>query len=81
MSRIGHAWDMVGRCFACDYRSTASKDELWGRIQIIWDSLPQADIQHLFYFISCRIAALIAARGGHTKANVGHLILFCYFEN
>ena len=50
-----------------DLRSTASKDELWLRIQAIWNSLPQADIQSLFDSLPRRIATLIAMRGSYTK--------------
>ncbi|GFX27210.1 transposable element Tcb2 transposase [Trichonephila clavipes] len=48
MSPIEHVWDLVGRCLARDPRPAASKDELLLRIQAIWNSLPQADIQNLF---------------------------------
>ncbi|GFV87449.1 transposable element Tcb1 transposase [Trichonephila clavipes] len=40
MSPIENVWDLVGRRFAPDPRSTASKDELWGRFQTISNSLP-----------------------------------------
>ncbi|GFT80391.1 uncharacterized protein TNCV_2184491 [Trichonephila clavipes] len=39
---------LVGRRFARDPRPAASKDEVLLRIQAIWNSLPQADIQNLF---------------------------------
>ncbi|GFT72536.1 uncharacterized protein TNCV_973981 [Trichonephila clavipes] len=48
-------------------RPAASKDALLQRIQAIWNSTPQADIQNLFDFMPRRTAALIAARGGYTK--------------
>lgn len=67
MSPIEHVWDMVGRRLARDPRPAVSKDELWLRIQAIWNSLPQADIQNLFDSMPRRIAALIAAHGGCTK--------------
>ncbi|GFX56888.1 transposable element Tcb2 transposase [Trichonephila clavipes] len=67
MSPIEHVWDFVGRCLIRDPHPAASKDELLLRIQAIWNSLPQADIQNLFDSMPCRIAALIAARGGYTK--------------
>ena len=59
VSSIEHAWDLVGRHLARDSRPAASKDELLLRIQAMWNSLPQADIQnetpntdfgHLFFF-------------------------------
>ncbi|GFV32039.1 transposable element Tcb2 transposase [Trichonephila clavipes] len=65
ISPIEHVWDLVTR--RRDPRPTASKDELLLRMQAIWNSLPQADIQNLLDFMPRRIAALIAARGGYTK--------------
>ncbi|GFU05104.1 uncharacterized protein TNCV_574551 [Trichonephila clavipes] len=61
--RIRHVWDLVGRHLARDPRLAASKDELLLRIQAIWNSLPQADIQNLFDSMPRRTAA----RGGYTK--------------
>ncbi|GFT43423.1 putative transposase [Trichonephila clavipes] len=48
MSPIEHVCDLVGRCLARDLRPATSKDELLLRIQAIWNSLPQSDIQNLF---------------------------------
>ncbi|GFT92102.1 transposable element Tcb1 transposase [Trichonephila clavipes] len=66
-SPIERVWDLVGRRLARDPRPAASNDELLVRIQAIWNSLPQADIQNLFDSMPRRIAALIAARGDYTK--------------
>ncbi|GFT32657.1 hypothetical protein TNCV_3145951 [Trichonephila clavipes] len=49
MSHIEHVWDLVDRRLARDPCPAASKDELLLRIQAIWNSLPQADIQNLFF--------------------------------
>ncbi|GFW39800.1 transposable element Tcb1 transposase [Trichonephila clavipes] len=67
MSPIEHVRDLVGRYLTRYSRSAASKVELLLRIQAIWNSLPQADIQNLFDSMPHRIAALIAVRGGYTK--------------
>ncbi|GFW66802.1 hypothetical protein TNCV_3783721 [Trichonephila clavipes] len=67
MSPIDHVWDLVDRCLARDPRLAATKNELLLRIQAIWNSLPQADIQGVFNSMPRRIAAFIAARGGYTK--------------
>ncbi|GFX05480.1 transposable element Tcb2 transposase [Trichonephila clavipes] len=67
MSPIEHEWDIVGRRIARDIRPVASTDELWLRIQTIWNTLPQTDIKYLFNSMPRRVAALIAARGGHIK--------------
>ncbi|GFV47308.1 uncharacterized protein TNCV_4829641 [Trichonephila clavipes] len=45
--RTEHVWDVVGRRLARDPRPAASKDELLLRVQAIWNSLPQTDIQNL----------------------------------
>ncbi|GFV37280.1 transposable element Tcb2 transposase [Trichonephila clavipes] len=66
-SPIEQVWDLVGRRLARVPRPAVSKDELLLRMQAIWNSLPQADIQNLFDFMPRRIAALIAARIGYTK--------------
>ncbi|GFV84335.1 uncharacterized protein TNCV_1591941 [Trichonephila clavipes] len=62
MSPIEHEWDIVGRRIARDLRPVASTDELWLRIQTIWNTLPQTDIKNLFNSMPRRVAALIAAR-------------------
>ncbi|GFX89265.1 transposable element Tcb1 transposase [Trichonephila clavipes] len=67
MSPIEPMWNLVGWRLARDPSSAASKHELFQHIQAIWNSLPQADFQNLFDTMPCRIAALIAARGGYTK--------------
>ncbi|GFX40738.1 transposable element Tc1 transposase [Trichonephila clavipes] len=66
MSPIEHVWDLVGRRLARDPRPVASKDELLLRIQAIWNSFLQSDIQNMFDSMPRRIAALIVARGGYT---------------
>ncbi|GFW59481.1 transposable element Tcb2 transposase [Trichonephila clavipes] len=66
MSPIEQVWDLADRRFARDLRPAVSKDELLLRIQAIWNSLPQADIQNLFDSMPRRIAQLIVARGGYT---------------
>ncbi|GFX66068.1 uncharacterized protein TNCV_4102081 [Trichonephila clavipes] len=67
MSPGDHAWYLVGRCLTRDPRPAASKDKLLLRIQAIWNSLPQVNIQNMFDFLPRRIAAFIAVLGGYTK--------------
>ncbi|GFU19129.1 transposable element Tcb2 transposase [Trichonephila clavipes] len=62
MSPIEHVWDIVGGRLAHDLRPVVSTDELWLRIQTVWNTLPQADIQNLFNSMPRRVATLIAAR-------------------
>ncbi|GFW10672.1 transposable element Tcb1 transposase [Trichonephila clavipes] len=61
MSPIEQVWYLVGWR---DPRHGASKDQLLLRIQAIWNSLPQTDIQNLFDSMPRRTATLIVARGG-----------------
>ncbi|GFV12188.1 uncharacterized protein TNCV_1536851 [Trichonephila clavipes] len=67
ISPIEHVWDLVGWHLARGPHPAALKDELLLRIQALWNSLSQADIQNLFDSMPRRIAALIAARGGYIK--------------
>ncbi|GFV70678.1 transposable element Tc1 transposase [Trichonephila clavipes] len=60
MLPIEHVWDLVGRRLARDPCPAASKDELWLRVQAIWNSFPQAHIQNMFDSMPRRIAALIS---------------------
>ncbi|GFW59384.1 transposable element Tcb2 transposase [Trichonephila clavipes] len=66
-SPMEHVCDLVDRRLALDPRPAESKDKLLLHIQAIWNSLPQADIQDLFYSMPRRIAARIAVPGGYTK--------------
>jgi len=75
-----HVWDFVGRRLTRDPRAVASANELWVRIQTIWNALSQADIQNLFDSMPRCVAALIAARGGYTKYRFRSLVIVC-FEN
>ncbi|GFX47171.1 hypothetical protein TNCV_2747471 [Trichonephila clavipes] len=67
VSPIEHVWDLVAWRLTRNLRPAASNDELFLRIQAIWNSLPQTDIQNLFESLPLRIAVLITARGGNTK--------------
>ncbi|GFY22723.1 transposable element Tcb1 transposase [Trichonephila clavipes] len=66
MSPIEHVWDLFDQRLACDLRPAVLKEELLLRIQAIWNSLLQADIQNMFYSMPSRMAeqTLIAVSGG-----------------
>ncbi|GFV16397.1 hypothetical protein TNCV_1525431 [Trichonephila clavipes] len=61
---IVHVWDLLGRRLARDPCPAVSKDEFLLRIQAIWNSLLQADVQILFDSMLRCIATFLAARGG-----------------
>ncbi|GFW93517.1 transposable element Tcb1 transposase [Trichonephila clavipes] len=67
MSPIQPVWDLIGQRLARNPRPAASKDELVMRIQAIWNSLPQVDIQNLFDSMPRRTTTFIVACGGNTK--------------
>ncbi|GFT59148.1 transposable element Tc1 transposase [Trichonephila clavipes] len=67
ISSIEHVWVWLVGVYPRDPRPAASKDELLLRIQAIWNSLPQADIQNPFDSMPRRIAALISAHGSYAK--------------
>lgn len=66
MSPIEHVWDMVGRHLVRHGPPVTGVTDLWARLQTAWREIPQDRIQNLFDSMPRRIAALIAAHGGHT---------------
>ena len=60
-------WDLVGWRFHRDQRPSASKGKVWQRIQVIWNFLPQVDIQNLFDSMPRRKAILTAGRSDYTR--------------
>ncbi|GFX50610.1 hypothetical protein TNCV_2721971 [Trichonephila clavipes] len=71
MSPIEHVWDLVGWRLDRDSRTAVSKVELTLCTQVIWNSLPQADIENLFDSMPLRIA----------NTDFGQIISFFCFEN
>ena len=51
MSLIEHEQDLVDWRLARDLNAATLKDELCLRIQTIWNSVPETDIQNLFHFM------------------------------
>ena len=74
VSPFEHVWYLVGRHLLRDSSIATSKDELWLRIQAMWNSLSQVDIQELFGSMARHIATLIAAHMPNT--DFGSLIFF-----
>ena len=60
--------------------TTCNRDELWEALQEEWENFPQEAPDKLYESMLCRIAALIAARGGNTKYWIFYSkIFFCSF--
>ena len=67
MSIIEHVWDQLDALIcACD-PLPRNKDEMWAALQEEWENFPQAALDKLYESMPHRIAALVEARGGHTK--------------
>ena len=66
ISSTENVWDLVGQRLPRDPRPSASKHELWQRIQATWNSLQQT-FKICNDFLPRHIAAYIAAHGGCTK--------------
>lgn len=48
-------------------QGTQEHDELWGRVVETWNALTASECTSLVESMPRRIAAVIAAKGGHTK--------------
>ena len=74
-----HVWDLVGPGFAHDPGPDASNDELWLRIQAIWNFFQQADIQKLFFSMPRHITARLKHIVSTPKTDFGFLFIFLFF--
>jgi hypothetical protein len=67
MNIIEHVWDQLDALVrACD-PLPRNKEELWVALQEEWANFPQVALDKLFESMPRRVAALLKARGGHTK--------------
>ncbi|GFV20845.1 transposable element Tcb2 transposase [Trichonephila clavipes] len=78
MSLIELVWDIVGERLARDLRPVVSTDELWLRIQTIWNTLPQAYIQNLFNSMPRRSSSYCGAWWPHK--NTTFISFKCLFS-
>ena len=67
MNPIEHIWDDMGRALRDRDVQPTNLDELTVALREEWDALPLEKINNLIDSMPRRIAALLRARGGHTR--------------
>lgn len=67
MNIIEHVWDQLDALVRTRNPLPRNKDELWQAIQEEWANFPRTALNTLFESMPRRVAALLKARGGHTK--------------
>jgi hypothetical protein len=67
MSIIEHVWDQLDALVRARNPLPRNKEELWAALQEEWANFPRAALDKLFESMPRRVAALLKARGGHTK--------------
>ena len=65
LNPIENLWDAVEA--KVREESATSRNELWGKILVAWNSIDNNIIKTLIYSMPRRIEAVIKAKGGHTK--------------
>ena len=65
LNPIENLWDTVEAKVRQD--TATSRNELWGKILVAWNSIDNNIIETLIYSMPRRIEAVIKAKGGHTK--------------
>ena len=65
LNPIEHLWpvvsrNLVGRCFS-------SGDSLWAELQVQFGAIPKETVRNLYGSMARRMAAVLVAKGAHTK--------------
>ena len=67
MNIIKHVWDQLDALVHARNPLPHNKEKLWVALQEEWANFPLANLKKLFKSMPHRVAALLKARGGHTK--------------
>jgi hypothetical protein len=67
MNPIEHLWNHVKKKLGEYEQPANSVHELWERVQKVWEEIPKEECQKLIESMPRRLAAVIRAKGGHTK--------------
>lgn len=67
LNPIEHLWFIVKQKLKNSSTMSKNNDELWDRVVDIWNGLSAEECNKLIDSMPRRIAAVIAAKGGHTK--------------
>jgi hypothetical protein len=66
LSPIEHVWDMIGQRLKNLARRPQTIQQLRHEIQVIWDALPQEEIDNLIRSMPRRVAECVNLQGGPT---------------
>jgi hypothetical protein len=67
LNPIEHLWDHLKRKLAGYSTAPNGMSKLWERVQVKWDKITSQDCLQLIDSMPRRVAAVLRARGGHTK--------------
>jgi transposase len=67
LNPIEHLWCYIKMKLGEYPDSPSGINELWGRVQAVWDAIPKEVCQGLIESMPARVAAVLKAKGGYTK--------------
>jgi len=67
LNPIEHLWNEVDRRLRLFGDSPKSKDDLWEKIQLVWQNIEVEFVRKLIYTMPTRVVDLLAAKGGYTR--------------
>jgi len=67
LNPIEHLWDYIKRKLGEYEHPPKGILELWERIEVEWNKIPKEECQKLIESMPRRVAAVLKAKGGHTK--------------
>jgi len=66
LNPIEHLWNKIDRRLRLSGTSPTSKDNLWEKIQVIWQNIEVEFVQKLIRTMPTRVVDLLVAKGGYT---------------
>lgn len=67
MSIIEHVWDQLDALIRARNPLPRNQEEMWKALQEEWYNFPKEKLDKLYESMPRCVAALVKARGGHTK--------------
>jgi len=66
LNPIEHLWNEVDRCLRLSGTLPTSRDNLWKKICVVWQSIEVEFVQKLICTMLARVVDLLATKGGYT---------------
>lgn len=67
LNPIEHLWNEVDRRLRLSATLPTCKDDLWEKIQVVWQNIEVEYVQKLIRTMPTRVDDLLAAKGGYTR--------------